>query len=284
MMNYRYRLCIAGMQICILSPREIQFPESYLPFLTEGESTPPEWEIEVFFGSKNIPCSDGDRITRFPRRDADDFVRMEPADREMTCRLFIPEDMADSFCQHGNWTMLLQPERLLLPYDRVILHASAVLDGGEAILFTAPSDGGKSTQAANWEKTFGSEIINGDKVMIHATETPVGYGSPVAGSSGIYKNVGAPVRAIVYLHKAPENRVERLDERHAFMVLYGQAVKTRRDEAFNRALLPLIARIAATVPVLELYCTPDSAAAHCLRDWMADNLPSPVSLPPKRGG
>lgn len=268
-MNYSYCLSIAGVRLRVLSPRELHFPESYLPFLTEGEDSASDWIIEVSFGSKNIPCSDGDLVVRFPRKDADGFVRIEPADREKTCRLFVPSDMADSFCHHGNWSMFLMPERLLLPYDRVFLHASAVLDGGEAILFTAPSGGGKSTQAANWEKTFGSEIINGDKVTVHATgNPPVGYGSPVAGSSGIYKNVGAPIRAIAYLHKAAENRVERLDERHAFMVLYSQVVKTRHDENFNRSLLPLIAKIVETVPVLELYCTPDSTAAHCLREWL----------------
>ncbi len=272
-MDHAYDLRVAGILIRILAPRELQFLDCYQPFLdTMSSSDSPDWIVEVYFDTQNIPLSDGDLLKRFPRNNGDEFLRVVPADRVKTCRLFVPADMADSFCRYANWNLFLMFDELLLPHDRVILHASAVVDRGKAILFTAPSGGGKSTQASIWEKTFGSEILNGDKVVIAANEAPpVGYGSPIAGSSGIYKNIHVPIRAIVYLHKGDENHVRRMDDRRAFMALYSQVVKSHDDASFNRALIPLLAKIVENVPVLELTCRPEPAAAACVRAWLDEH-------------
>lgn len=277
-MTYDYHMRFAGIHIRILAPRALSFPEPFRPFLPDdAPPDAPDWVIEVWFGSGRMSLSVGDHVKRFPRSNGEEFLRVEPADREKTCRLFVPESMADSFCRYGNWALFLMPERLLSPYGRVILHASAVVDRGEAILFTAPSGGGKSTQASIWERFCGAEILNGDKVMIDCmAKPPVGYGSPVAGSSGIYKDLSAPIKAIVYLHKSTdrENHLQQMDERRAYMALYSQVVKSYRDEAFNRSLLPLIAEIVEKVPVLAFTCKPDETAAECLQSWLASHQAS----------
>ena len=272
-MNYTYDLRIAGIHIRILAAQKVQLPESFCPFIvTELSQATPDWVVDVSFGINRTPLSKGDIVKRFPCRGDEPFLRIETADRKHSCRLVVPEGMAEEFCLSANWANFLMLDRLLLPYDRIFLHASGIIHKGEAILFTAPSGGGKSTQATLWEKTYGAEIFNGDKVVIAASETPpVCYGSPIAGSSQIYKNVSAPLRAIVFLHKAPENRIVSLDERHAFMVLYSEAVKSPDDMSFNRELIPLIAKIVKTTPVLELYCKPDETAPKCLHTWLQDH-------------
>ena len=157
-------------------------------------------------------------------------------------------------------------EHLLLPLDRIILHASAVIHEGEAILFAAPSGTGKSTQASLWEAHLGAEIVNGDKVIVSADgDRPMAYGGPVAGTSRIFKDIQAPIKAIVYLHQGKENELAPLDRRHAFMALYSQAVKSHDDGAFNRSLLPLIERIVERVPVVDYHCRPDISAVEYLR-------------------
>ena len=165
-------------------------------------------------------------------------------------------------------------DKLLLPVNRVILHASAVIHNGEAILFTAPSGTGKSTQASLWERHLGAEIINGDKVIISADgERPIAYGGPIAGTSRIFRDIWAPVRAIVCLHQGKTNHAELLDQRHAFMNLYSQVIKRADDPAFNQALLPLLGEIAEGVPMLEFSCLPDTSAVDYLLERL-DSLPA----------
>jgi hypothetical protein len=271
-MTYAYGLEVAGVRIRILAPRAMRFPDSFLPFLQDADMWEhPDWEVYVHFGVKETFLSGEDRVKRFPRRDGADIFRVLPADRKHTCRFFIPEERADSFCQNANWMLLMPWADMFLSHGRFVLHASGVADRGEAILFTAPSGGGKSTQASLWEQNGGSEILNGDKMVIFAeTDQPVAYGSPIAGSSGIYKDASAPIKAIVYLHKAPENRVERMDKSRACLALYSQAVKLEGDADFNQALLPLLERIVQAVPVLELSCTPEPEAVDCVRSWLID--------------
>lgn len=224
--------------------------------------------MNISFDSQNVPVSDGDYVKRFNGRENEPYLRIEPASRERPCWLVVPKSLEQQFCESANWSRFLMLERLLLAYDRVFLHASGIIHEGEAILFTAPSGGGKSTQASLWESTLGAEIFNGDKVIIAPSEEPpLCYGGPVAGSSMIYKNISTPLKAIVYLHKSPENRVIPLDERRAFMVLYSQMVKSPDDSAFNLSLLPLIAKIVKTTQIVELFCRPDADAVRCLQDW-----------------
>lgn len=272
-MKHTYDLRIAGIHIRILATQKVQLPESFRPFIvTEPQNQTPDWEMDVSFGNGSISLSDGDIVKRFPCHKDESFLRIEPADRKNSCRLVVPERLAEMVCEAANWPRFLMLERVFLPFDRMFLHASGIIHEGEAILFTAPSGGGKSTQAALWEKTFGAEIFNGDKIVIAASDTPpTCYGSPIAGSSLIYKNAYAPLKAIVYLHKAPENRIVQLDERHAFMYLYSQAVKSHDDVEFNQYLLTLIAKIVKTTPVLELYCKPDKTAPECLHLWLKDH-------------
>ena len=164
--------------------------------------------------------------------------------------------------------------RQVLNFEGYYLHSSAVIHEGGAILFTAPSGTGKSTQASLWETYAHAEIINGDKVIVSASDgVPVAYGGPIAGTSRIYKDAQAPIRAIVYLHQGAENQLTLLDRRHAFMALYSQAVKSGEDAAFNEALIPLIAKIVERVPVADYSCQPNASAVEYLQSRL-NSIPS----------
>lgn len=64
------------------------------------------------------------------------------------------------------FTSLLALERKMIYRDSLILHCAYVRYQGEAILFSAPSETGKTTQANLWEKYRGSQTINGDRALI----------------------------------------------------------------------------------------------------------------------
>ena len=146
-----------------------------------------------------------------------------------------------------------------------ILHASYIAWKDKAILFTAPSGTGKSTQAALWQTLQGAEVINGDRAVIRMDAgVPVACGLPYAGSSGICKNRTLPLAAIVYLSQAPETELHTLTGYRAFRRIwegFSLNVWNRQDLLTGTEIVDEIIR---KVPVFHLACTPDESAVTIL--------------------
>ena len=273
-MKTQYSLRIAKLGIQIDSPAPLYLPTVFQPFVTEECLETPDITIEFFPMSavpvpdetnadKNIYFSHGRLVQRYSWKDGRSIVRIEPRDLTSPYMLGIPQEFLAEFCANGNWLASMAMERMLLPHGRMILHASAVIWRGKAYLFVAPSGGGKSTQAALWERT-GAEILNGDKVILCKNNDGwLACGSPIAGSSKIYKNQCVPVEAIMLVQKSPENRLISISQREGFLSLYCNAVKSNWDQAFNCRLLDIVEAIATEVPVYRLMCTPDLRAVEC---------------------
>lgn len=158
-------------------------------------------------------------------------------------------------------------ERILMEEGAAILHASFIRFNGEGILFTGVSGIGKSTQAALWEKHEDAEILNGDRTILYKEENIwYGYGSPYAGSSGIFRNEKAPIKAIVALgqdHK--ENVCVRLSGGEAFRKIYaGVTLNTWNSQHMGEAV-KLISDLCLSIPVYFLKCKPDTSAIECLK-------------------
>ncbi len=91
------------------------------------------------------------------------------------------------------------------------IHASTIDDNGRGVLFLGPSGIGKTTQAERWAQYRGAKIINGDVGFVQ--RTPDGYtawGTPWHGSSPYCLNTSVPLKALVVLKQAPENRLREL--------------------------------------------------------------------------
>lgn len=159
----------------------------------------------------------------------------------------------------------LEAEHLVTQQNGLLLHASCVLQNGHAILFTAPSGTGKSTQAALWERYRGAEIINGDRIVVRCTEEGIcAMGIPFSGSSGICKNGTMPIRAIVYLSQGKENRIQRLCGVPAFRRIWeGCALHTWNRNDTSRAT-ETAARLIGQIPVYHFACKPDETAVQFL--------------------
>lgn len=161
----------------------------------------------------------------------------------------------------------LETEHLLVQNQGVLFHCSYIeLDGG-AILFTAPSGVGKSTQAELWRKFRGVKIINGDRAALRIRDDRVeAWGVPFSGSSGISHRSCLPVWAIVCLSQAPENTIRSLTGVRAFRMLWeGCSVHTwdREDLAICSET---VSRVLERVPVFHLACTPDERAVLALEE------------------
>ena len=91
------------------------------------------------------------------------------------------------------------------------LHAATIEDQGRGILFLGPSGIGKTTQAERWAEFRGASIINGDVGFVQRTAREyIAWGTPWHGSSPYCLNASVPVKALVVLKQAPENRLREL--------------------------------------------------------------------------
>ena len=166
------------------------------------------------------------------------------------------------------WPGVSLPQ-LLLPFHTLVFHASYVAHDGGALLFTAPSGTGKSTQAELWRVHRGARVLNGDKAAVRLSGAPTANGMPFSGTSGICENVSLPLRGVVVLSQAKENTVRRLGPSAAVAALGKNVFADRSIAEEWSAALNLLLDLAASVPVYALACTPDERAVCALEEAMA---------------
>lgn len=163
------------------------------------------------------------------------------------------------------FTSLLALERRLVQKDALILHCAYIKYRDEAILFSAPSETGKTTQANLWEQYRGSRTINGDKALLQCKDGRwAAQGWPVCGTSEICHNLSTPIRAIVMLSQAKENSVRRLQPIEAFSQLYTQITVNTWNRDFVQRNMDMIEKLIAQVPVYHLACNISENAVACL--------------------
>lgn len=156
-------------------------------------------------------------------------------------------------------------EKTLSEHGRFILHASFIETSKGAILFTAPSGTGKSTQADLWKRYRGTEIINGDRAGIwKAGDLWMAGGVPWCGTSGIMKNKTMPLRAIVILEQGAENQIKEI----RFVSKVGRLMEQITINPWNKEMLSaaqmFCLEICQKVPVILLSCRPDIGAVELL--------------------
>lgn len=159
--------------------------------------------------------------------------------------------------------------RQLLLRRACVLHAACISAGGKAILFTAPSGTGKSTQAALWEEHAGAETVNGDRILLRRRgDGWYAFGYPCCGSSGICLNRTLPLGAIVVLEQSLENSVLPLPAGKKIRSLAAAMEFYHWDGSEMDMVFDLAAEIAAAVPVVGLRCRPDGDAVETLKHYL----------------
>ena len=147
-----------------------------------------------------------------------------------------------------------------------MLHSSYVLtQSGAAVLFSGPSGIGKSTQAALWQQYAGADVINGDRTLIRTGDITA-HGVFYSGTSGICKNVSAPIRAIVLLDKADENTLRRAGAKEAFAAVLSQCSHYQWDAESAIHMTDLVAGLVRRADVYRLSCRADEGAVRLLQN------------------
>lgn len=148
-------------------------------------------------------------------------------------------------------------------HDRILFHGSTLSMDGRGVLFTAKSGTGKSTHTRLWRERFGDRVqmINDDKPFLHIEGDSVRvFGNPWRGKHGLGDNLSAPLKAICFVCRAEENRIEPISARDLFPLLLQQTYSPEDPEMMVRTLA-LVQRLSRNVRLYRLSCNMDPAAA-----------------------
>ncbi|MGN0479534.1 MAG: hypothetical protein ACI4GO_08880 [Hominenteromicrobium sp.] len=161
-------------------------------------------------------------------------------------------------------------EQLLLENQALVLHSASILYRGQAILFTAPSGTGKTTQTDLWHRyRNGVGDLNGDRTLLQ--RTPDGWqacGFPVYGSTVRCEQAAAPIGAIVIIRQAEKDRIRELSVMEKVSLLYGEiTVLSAKPDNIGRAM-DLIEQMAMQVRIVRLDCTMQERAVETLHHYL----------------
>ena len=158
-------------------------------------------------------------------------------------------------------------EELFRRHDIFILHSAFIRWQGRAILFSAHSGVGKSTQADLWARYQNAEILNGDRSALRRVDGVwTAFGLPFAGSSDIFRSESAPVACIVMLAQGPENVISTLNPAQAFRRVLQEVTLHYWDPAFMTWGMDRVEALLGDVPVFGLSCLPDRGAVDLLHE------------------
>lgn len=158
--------------------------------------------------------------------------------------------------------------RELLAFDGSFLHSSAVVLNGKAYLFSAPSGTGKSTHTEKWCRLFGARYLNDDKPALRLVDGVwMAYGTPWSGKHDLSSNEGVPVGGVAVLRRGEENKITRMQPTEALPWIMSQT-SFRLSRANMEKQLALMDRFLRQVPIWQLYCRNEDAAALLSRDAM----------------
>lgn len=271
----QYHLALAGLRTVLRTPGEITISESLRPFLQaatpntdctitvrECPALPPLSENGTWHGPEYYDyLGSTPRVFHCSAPGAAAFAVTQLFENGNVEIGVLPSYLSYFTGSSGIFNRIGM-ETLLLQHSGLLLHASLIKYAGKAVAFTGPSGVGKSTHAAFWCDALGAELLNGDRAALRNTEAGwFAYGSPYAGTSGIYKNDSAPLAAVVVLQQAKENRLSVLTPEKAFRHLYPELSVHHWDKAFTEKAMDLCLQLIGDMPVYLLECLPQESAA-----------------------
>lgn len=143
----------------------------------------------------------------------------------------------------------------LLPHHQgVLVHAAGVRRGEAAAIFPGHSGAGKSTLMSLLRGRLELDGLSDDRIAVREIDGAFrAFGTPWAGSGLVASPDDAELRAIAFIHQAPETRLERIGPPAAL----GQLLRTSSVPWFDgdgmARSLAVCERLLTRVPTYELH-------------------------------
>lgn len=280
-MERHYRF--AGVEICVSMPEELFYTNEYhlAPFAVDKTGDPIRFSLEK---KEKLDSPAGDLVVKKPgfqiysdgtrqiryigsmeQSWENAYIRVEGDGKEHCVQVSSGEISG----RIGMKTVLnaIGGVHLIARAGGFAFHCSYIEHNGKAILFTAPSETGKSTQAELWKELRGAEIINGDRAAIRIIDgIATAEGIPFAGSSRYCENRSLPIEAIVYLGQAPRTTIRRMRGYEAFARIWEGVSINTWDKTDMELVSKAVKQLAEKVPVYHMPCTPDESAIIALEN------------------
>lgn len=256
----------------------------YGPFVTEPVSDPlftvelvdslPELELKPLF--VNEPEDEGQPRLDLYTSPEGMVIEMAPISTAPVCsRLLATRDYRHGrllITRRNKFSALFSINNALMllyafcsaPYMTLEMHSSVISNSGLGYMFLGKSGTGKSTHSSLWLKHIeGSELMNDDNPVIRVGDDGVVrvYGSPWSGKTPCYRNVEAPVGAIVRIRQAKHNTITPQSTLEAYASIYSSCSGFKADPAMADGLHRTMEHIVLNVPCYVLDCLPDEEAA-----------------------
>ncbi|MFU8793648.1 MAG: hypothetical protein ACNA7K_06445 [Acholeplasmataceae bacterium] len=159
---------------------------------------------------------------------------------------------------------------ILMRYGYIALHASAISYQDDALLFSGPSQTGKSTHASYWQALFNKRVtfINDDKPLIYNENGQyVVIGSPFAGKDNRHQNIKKPLKSIIFLSQGKDNAIHEISEKEALLALLNNTYRPN-DPALYDHLLKTIEDLMKVIPIYHLSALKDISAAEAIHQLL----------------
>lgn len=218
-----------------------------------------------------------DKICRYYRQGYTQYCLTRGGSKGPVACTIYESDYREVLCVLNEKPFLVPPKNLgsilrMIPiraifqhFGILFLHASRICYKGKAILFSAASGIGKTTQARLWHTFRDAEILCNDRSLVRKIDgTWCTYGYPMDGSEPVYSSTVSPLGAVVLLAQGQENHVENLRPGRAVSLLMSQAVIDVWNPDAHRIAVEKILSLVEEIPVYLQVCTPDEQAVKTL--------------------
>lgn len=276
------RIRLGSIRLEFRSKVPLVINEGFEFFLDEQEGISPDIVVFVRKMDKKIifdnPSCGEDLLLRYYRNDDGWFAAAKEGTKDTavitkydskftTAVMYLNDkDFPGMLWNVAKLLQLFPIRQFLIQRNIFVLHSSRILYQEKAILFTAPSKVGKSTQAQLWNKYEGAKVISNDRTLIEADQGLfITYNFIVDGSAPVFGCHQAMLGAVVVLRQANQNKVTKLVGSRALKYMIEQCVFDSWEINERIQLQLLLLQLIERYPVYLLECRPDEQAVHCLK-------------------
>ncbi len=167
--------------------------------------------------------------------------------------------------------LILSYMNFTIEHTTMLYHSSTVIKDGRAYAFIGKSGTGKSTHSKMWLEAFSdAELLNDDHpiIRVHDDGTAMIYGSPWSGKTHCYRNLQAPLAAIVRIERAKENSARKLRPIQALGSISTSCSGMQWSEQLVDFKMKSLEKLIIATPCYIISCLPNVDAAHVCHDYI----------------